>query len=425
MKKIFIAALSLVALVSCGGGNQMYFDNEQLRSYNDPNGEFDTLSYAVGMNVGLGLEIQNAHLDLQSDVVIATINEELAKSVPDYDLVMENNELMSRFSTECSRPYQMAKRSQAFIKTDRPDTLTLPEIYNEEFTPEKVSKMFGRDVANYVRRLAFPLNTYWMFKAMEDAATVESPNQIDSLMSIPGAMVRKVMSAYVAEDWTKYNLERTTTWLENVAKHNGVNAMEVEGNTLYYRVDVAGGELHPQNMCDTVAFSYEVYTRSGFPVESTAKRLEDMRKMLEETKTKMLFTDSVARQQRIDKIEEQIRKTENLRIPLSNSMITGAQYALKNVGKGGEITIWMPAALAYGERGNRVVGPNDGIVMHIKLHDVVTVDPEAIPAVAPMKPERPTKQVLQPGESKITVLPANRPAKKAPEGKPIVIPVKQ
>ncbi|MBR3827163.1 MAG: FKBP-type peptidyl-prolyl cis-trans isomerase [Alistipes sp.] len=418
MKKILIAALSLVTLASCGGGDkQMYFDNDMSRIYNDPTAEMDTLSYAVGMNVGLGLSLQNEHLNLQNDIVLATLDAELSKSKMDNAMLEENSKLMSRFNTELSRPYMMAKRTQAFIKTDRPDTLTLPEVYNDEFTPEKVSEMFGRDVAGYITRMALPVNTYWVFKAMEDATMVDSPKNIDSLMAITGSDVRTYMSNYATKDWAEYNLKRTAEWLDGVAKGDDVHSMMVEGDKLYYRVDKAGHGIRPIDIRDTVALSYEVFTRTGRPVESTAKRLEDMRNTLEQTR-EMKFVDEAQRDARIKQIEDQIEKVENLRIPLENFIIKGVQYAMKHVSEGGEITLWMPASLAYGERGNRAVGPNDGIVMRVKLKEVskyVAEEEEALEEDATAVPVQPS----------VKVLPSHRPTvKKFPEGKkPMMIPV--
>lgn len=418
MKKILIAALSLVTLVSCGGGEkQMYFDNDLSRVYNDATAEFDTLSYAVGMNVGLGLSLQNAYLELQPEAIIASIDAVLSQPTADYDIITENGKLMKRYAQELSRPYMMAKRMQAFAKTDKPDTMTLPAVYNEEFTREKVTEMYGRDIASYIMRLALPVNTYWVYKAIEESDAIENVEEIDAKMPLKGNDVRNVMSKYAKEQWAVYNRERTAAWLKDIAAKEDVHMMVVEDDTLYYRVDVAGHGARPQNILDTVSFSYEVYTRAGRPVESTAKRLESLNDHLEMTRTKMLFADSMQRAMQIKQIEEQIENVKNLRIPLSNSMIKGAQYAMKHVSEGGEITFWMPAALAYGERGNREVGPNDGIVMSVKLNSVTTVDPEAVAEA---------EETLKAGESKVKVIPTSRPVDfKKPIGKkPVIMPSK-
>ena len=73
MKKILILAAAMVAFVSCkeAAAPDYYFDQEVTRLYNDPNAEFDTLSYAAGMNAGIVISIQNADFGLDTETVIA------------------------------------------------------------------------------------------------------------------------------------------------------------------------------------------------------------------------------------------------------------------------------------------------------------------------------------------------------------------
>ena len=52
MKKIFCAIIVAASVVACGKvDNSMYFDASDNRTYEDASAEFDTLSYAVGMNL--------------------------------------------------------------------------------------------------------------------------------------------------------------------------------------------------------------------------------------------------------------------------------------------------------------------------------------------------------------------------------------
>lgn len=416
MKKILFSAIALVMLTACGGGDrQMYFDSNASRIYNDPNAEFDTLSYAVGMNVGLSLKLQNGDFELINDLIMETLEEELNKTEVDYDAVNANSRMMSRFSSERSRPYAMAKRMNAFVQTDRPDTLTLPELYNEEFTREGMSECFGRDIATYVRRMAFPVNTYWMYKAFEDAEAVESHNEIDSVMVITLNDVRETISSYVTNDWKEYNAERTAEWLAGIAKKDGINTAEVDGETFYYRVDEAGDGRKPKSDLDTISYEYEVYTRVGAPVESTSRRIADLKYMREQTENDPMFADSTMRAQRLAQIDAQISKLENLRVTMGNTVMKGMKEAMSLVSVGGEITVWLPSTLAYGDRGNRAVGPNDGVVLRVKLKDVVYVEPaeegeETVAAPAP-------------GKGNVTIMPAPRPGQKPEAGRPVVRPV--
>ena len=56
MKKLLFVFVAAALAVSCGG-RDYYFAKEQSYAYNDPEAEFDTLSYAVGMNLGLNLSL--------------------------------------------------------------------------------------------------------------------------------------------------------------------------------------------------------------------------------------------------------------------------------------------------------------------------------------------------------------------------------
>jgi hypothetical protein len=68
-------------------------------------------------------------------------------------------------------------------------------------------------------------------------------------------------------------------------------------------------------------------------------------------------------------------------------MIDGAKQALQLIGEGGNITVWLPASLGYGERGNRYAHPNEALVLNITLVDVKHVAEEKLKpaAIVPMK----------------------------------------
>ena len=69
-------------------------------------------------------------------------------------------------------------------------------------------------------------------------------------------------------------------------------------------------------------------------------------------------------------------------------MIKGSQYGMQKVGEGGDITLWIPASLAYGEKGNKLVSPNEGVVMCIHLKKV---------AFGPTEEELEAQKILQRG----------------------------
>ena len=78
-----------------------------------------------------------------------------------------------------------------------------------------------------------------------------------------------------------------------------------------------------------------------------------------------------------------------------NRVIKGWTEGLQLVGKGGTITLWIPADLAYGARGaGRDIGPNEALEFEVELIDVVPFEEPApadstataeTPEVAPAK----------------------------------------
>lgn len=376
MKKIFSAIIIATTIVACGKvDNSMYFDTSDKRVFEDATAEFDTLSYAVGMNLGLGIRFQPSGMTFDYDALITALEEEMAKPTVNYDELIANKELIKRFSAERLQPYaiaNMAKKQNVSLNTLTLPTPAVEELFNEEFTQEAVSAMYGRDMVNYIVTAAYPLNMYWLRTAMDEAVAIEGENvEIhDSLMRLTVMQMRGSLQNYHSRIHPTYIANASREWLEYVAKQPNVNTMVIdEFDTLYFRVNRAGNGVKPRGLNDTISFSYDLYTRSGKLIESQSKRADMVREALEQEKTADTVHNpkSVAR---IKQLTDQLNNIENLRIPVSKGLLKGLQYAVQNVGEGGEITVWIPAPLAFGERGNRLVHGNDAVVMNIHLKSV-------------------------------------------------------
>lgn len=373
MKKIFCAIIVAASIVACGKvDNSMYFDASDNRVYDDATAEFDTLSYAVGMNLGLGLRYQPSGMTFNYEAVVDAMAEELANGALDYEALKENKELIKRFSTERLQPFTIAQqRSKSQPKSANTLKANLfPTPFNEEFTEESVSRMFGRDMASYLVTAAYPLNMHWLRCAIDEASKAEGEIVHDSLMRLTVLQMRGSLQKYHTSIHPEYIVETAREWLDNVAAQPSVHPMVVEDeDTLYYRVNRAGNGIKPRSLNDTVSFSYDLYTRSGKLIESHSQRANIVREALEKEKAGDTL-DNPKVKARIQQLSDQLDDIENLRVPVSKALLKGLQYGIQNVGEGGEITIWMPASLAFGERGNRVVHGNDAVVMNVALKSV-------------------------------------------------------
>lgn len=371
MKKIFCAIIVAMSVASCGKvANSMYFDASDNRVYDDATAEFDTLSYAVGMNLGLGLRYQPAGMTFDYEVLMEAMTEELANGALDYESLAENKELIKRFSSERLQPFTLAQKRSKSTSENTLQANLFPTPFNEEFTEELVSRIFGRDMASYLVTAAYPLNMHWLRCAIDEASKAEGEIVHDSLMRLTVLQMRGSLQNYHIRIHPEYIVEAAHEWLNSVAAQPNVHPMVVEDtDTLYYRVNRAGNGVKPRSLTDTVSFSYDLYTRAGKLIESHSQRANTVREALEKEKAADTL-DNPKVKARIKQLSDQLDDIENLRVPLSKALLKGLQYGMQNVGEGGEITLWMPASLAFGERGNRVVHGNDAVVMNVTLKSV-------------------------------------------------------
>ena len=423
MKKIFIFAACVASLVACNEAQkpvQLYCEKEVSRLYNDPSAEMDTLSYAAGMNLGLVVSIQNADFGLDAESVIAVLDREFKSESADEEAMAKHNEFLGEFSNTRVRPFMMAKQMNARVVTDCPDTLSLPELYDETYTKERFTESFATMMANSVRQQRIPANLHWMYTAIRDAAGVKSKEEIDSVMLISEAKFFEVMSGYVQRELAEYNAELANNWYKRVAEQENVKElMNEKGEPMgvYYRVNNAGGDVKPVNATDSIAVKYAVYSRTGKLLESNEMFIDNLKKQREQVENNKMMPDSM-RQTYIKQIDDEIAKSEIRQLPLNRFMQKDVQDALKLVGKGGSVTVWMNAAKAFGYRAGRIVPVNEGVVVNVELLDLKTIAPTPKPV---------TNSVARPiatdakGAHAAKVVPQGNAAQKAP----MVVPVQK
>lgn len=381
MKKLLFVIAAAALFASCGG-RDYYFAEEKAYTYTDAEAEFDTLSYAVGMNLGLNISLNYGAAGMSIEPVKEAFKAEIAKKSVDHAFLDANRETLTTFHTELMRPYTMAKRMAMFSK----DTTKkeLPALFNEEYTAERIATALGHDMAQYVRNTMSEVNLHYVFQAMDDAMAVEEQTTIDDKMRLNTQQLQKCLQEYYGTALPETVKAFSSEWLCGVSQRN-VEMLVVGADTLYYRIENAGSELRPTDEYDTVSFRFEGYTCRGVLFESTANRADDVRKHIEKVKADTTLTED-KRTERLAKLEEQLPSVEQPTIPLRQFRVPGAIEAMKLIGVGGDITVWMPAELAYGARGNKAVLPNEAIVMHIELKDVKDGPDMSRPELKPHKP---------------------------------------
>lgn len=329
MKKVltFVAVAAASLSVACGSNNAK---------------EIDSLSYAIGADIGLNLSLGMKDMNLDREIVLANIKEFYKSGDVMGEDIKDVRGKMMQYQYTVLMPYMYAKRSQDMIDTDQPDTLpALPELFNEEFTREGVSAMMGKNMGAAVKGVDAEINLKDVFRAIDDAAKVEDPTNIDSLMRMTQAQMQNAFRRHAEEARAKAeaerekalveNAEESAKWLAEIEKQEGVQKTE---SGLLYRIDREGEGAQATLDTDVVLVNYEGKTRDGKVFDSSYER------------------------------------EEPISFPL-NGVIKGWTEGMKLVKAGGQITLWIPSELAYGERGaGSDIGPNQALEFKVELIEV-------------------------------------------------------
>ena len=330
MKKVFFAVAAVafaIGSTACGGGPRM--ENQK-----------DSLSYCIGANVGLSVKFSVEELQLDQADVLASVKEFIANGDINSDEFMNNMQQLQMFQYNKFMPYMYA--AEAHKNSERPDTLpALPQLYDETYTRENVSRWIGQTMAGNVVALKEELNLDQVEHGMQDGLKVEDIEKMDEVLKITQeqmnplfeAMDKKMREKAEAElkSIAETNAKASAEWLAEVEKQEGVQKTE---SGLLYRIDREGKGKRATKDEDIVKVDYEGRTREG-----------------------RIFDSSYERGQAIE-------------FPL-NGVIKGWTEGMKLVKTGGQITLWIPAELAYGERGaGQDIGPNEALEFTVELHEV-------------------------------------------------------
>lgn len=330
MKKVLTFAAIIAAslsVVACGNNNGK---------------QIDSLSYAIGADLGLNLSLGMKDFDLDREIVIANIKEFYKNGDVEGEEIKEVRNQMMQYQYTVLMPYMYAKRAQDMLGSDQPDTLpALPELFNEEYTRENVSTMMGKNMGAAVKGVDADINMKHVLMAIEDAKRVEEPVHIDSLMRLTQEQMQSVFQRHAENMRAKAQAERekalvenaklSDEWLAEVEKQEGVQKTE---SGLLYRIDREGDGAQATADTDVVLVNYEGKNRAGKVFDSSYER------------------------------------EEPISFPL-NGVIKGWTEGMKLVKAGGQITLWIPSVLAYGENGAGAdIGPNEALEFKVELLEV-------------------------------------------------------
>lgn len=338
----FINVLAVVVcaavVVSCGSKVKEVGVSKGSKS------KMDTLSYAWGIN--FANDIRTGVPEMKFDWVV--LADEAAKSMlveaayDEDEANKKNLEVLESFFTT-KRPERIQKfleahpvdtASQISLMMQQQAMLADLDIFETEEERKEVSAAYGYDLGARFRSVRFPMQAYWFAQAIKDFTSEKGA----AIMSDEAA---NYVDTYFLNVMPRQNKEASEAWLAKVEKQKGVNKTE---SGLLYRIDREGDAVKPTGK-DMVKCNYEGKLRDGFVFDSSYER------------------------------------GEPAEFPLSG-VIPGWTEGLQLVGQGGQITLWIPSELAYGQggAGGGMIGPNEALEFKVELLEVMPSEAPAVPA---------------------------------------------
>ena len=332
MKKIMLVAVLCAfaaGMVSCGSDTSS-------RISKGSRSKIDTLSYAMGMNVGQGIAGDLPEMKFDAELLAKSAEKALFnKGMKSEDATAVLQDFFSN-----KRPARLQELNEQARKAQQ-DSTAAPfnpdevDIFESDAERQEVSEAYGADMGSRLRGSRLPLQTYWFVKGFVDAY-----NGVDPVVS--PEMAAMSMQTYFMVKRPAENKKASEEWLASIEKQSGVQKTE---SGLLYRIDREGDATIKPKATDKVEVNYEGKFMDGEVFDSSYER------------------------------------GSSTEFPL-NGVIKGWTEGLQLIGKGGQITLWIPSDLAYGTYGSSMIGPNEALEFKVELLDVKVGAPAPAPTPA-------------------------------------------
>ena len=355
----FAALVCAALMVSCGGKNTTVTKGNEAK--------IDSLSYCFGANIGGSIKAQMGDIPFDVKVMKDGIKAGLTDKAKQSQ--EESVEVLREFFSITLQERQQAIKEQ---KADTTSTAAPIQIFETAEECDAVSYALGNDIGTNVRGSKLPIQYYWLLKGFQDAW--EQSTEIEQ-SKIMGYLQNYFMVVRPAEA-----AERSAKWIEKKAK--GFGAKTTESGLVYKVVKAGDMENAAKSDEDVVKVHYVGKLQDGTVFD--ASRFENRSKEQQD----------MIRAQRPSMFDEKgnlIEEDEPIEFPL-NRVIKGWTEGMKLIGPGGKIKLYIPAELAYGQRGaGRDIGPNEALEFEVELIEVTPAEKPATEEEMAATEEAPAK----------------------------------
>ena len=306
----------------------------------------DSLSYCLGANISMGIRQQLGAISLGlSDVKSGVDKAYTRKSKQTHSEAVEI--LRQFFSGE-----EFAKRRAAYEEAVKAGSTAPFNPFTSKKERKVVSYAFGNDLGNNILRANLPIQLSWLWRGFEEAWNDKS--------AISAEQVVHYLSHYFMTVAPKQNDARSKAWLQKKKAEVGVKS--TESGLLYKVIEAGDMSKAAKNDADVVKVHYVGRLQDGrvFDASRFESRSEEQKAVI-----RMNYPHN------FDKNGKLLEEDQPLEFPL-NRVIAGWTEGLKLIGPGGKILLYVPAELAYGNRGaGGDIGPNEALEFEVELIEVI------------------------------------------------------
>lgn len=303
----------------------------------------DTLSYANGYFMATAIE-QATTPPLKADynVILSAFS-----NATKHGKIEVNGEIITKENISTLNTKYFTPEIQSRFFEAMQDSTGKTEVFENKKEKEIASAIIGAS-------LAYALNDS-PFETIDMNSILTAINDVhNGNAKIDEKSAMAIMQNYYTVVIPANNKKASEEWLASIEKQDGVKKA---GSGLLYKV-IKEGDKNTRATKDTdvVKVLYTGKTRKDKVFDSN--RWTDMTQQRKE----MIKTHQPS----------QANKDNPIEFALSQ-VIKGWTEGMKLIGKGGRIHLWIPAELAYGERGvGQDIGPNEALFFDVELLEVTS-----------------------------------------------------